>query len=279
MSRLWRDQLQVFFAPERVNLVRSLRGYKPQEIANISARCSREPDRQHWEPPLQQLATMLDDAEKTEMTITISNHFIRYAALPPQDEITTPDELFAYANFRMREIYAERVNDWILSVSAWNPSSGAICGAISRDLLGRLQELAVRHRIKLKGIVPYLVFAFDQWHKIFDDQRAYFVLVEAGRFCIALLADNIWHGIRNQRILVNVEDELLAALDQEAIFFGQKETIEEVRLFAPEHPGLSLPDNCGWKIVPIQNNEIPVPAHFPSVTAAESSSETNPCAV
>jgi hypothetical protein len=278
VSPLWRDQLQVFFAPERVNLVRSSRGYKPQNIANISAGCDRQPDRKHWEAPLQQLATMLDSAEKTEMTITISNHFIRYAALPPQDEITTPDELVAYANFRMREIYAERVNDWILSVSAWNPSSGAICAAISRDLLTQLQELAERHRIKLKGIVPYLVSAFDQWHKIFDDQRTCFVLVETGRFCIALLADNIWHGIRNQRILNKVEDELLAALDQEAIFSGHKEAVEEVRLFAPEHPGLSLPDNCGWKLVPVQNSEIPAPAYFPSVTTA-GDSEANSCAV
>lgn len=278
MSQLWRDQLQVFFAPERVNLVRSSRGYKPQTIANISAGCDREPDRKHWEAPLQQLATMLDGAEKTEMTITISNHFLRYAALPPQDEITTPDELFAYANFRMREIYAERVNDWTLSISAWNPSSGAICAAISRELLTQLQELAVRHRIKLRGIVPYLVSAFDQWYKIFDDQRTCFVLVETGRFCIALLADKAWQGIRSQRILNRVEDELLAALDQEAIFSGHKEAVEEVRLFAPEHPGLSLPDNCGWKIVPIQHNEIPVPAHFPSVTTT-GSSEANPCAV
>lgn len=277
MSPLWRDQLQVFFAPERVNLVRSLRGYKPRDIANITAKCNPEPDQQRWEAPLRQLTKMLDGAEKTEMTVTISNHFIRYAALPPQDEITTPDELFAYANFRMREIYAERVNDWILSVSAWNPSSGAICAAISRDLLTQLQELAVRHEVKLKGIVPYLVSAFDQWHKIFDDQRTCFVLVETGRFCIALLANNIWHGIRNQRILDNVEEELLAALDQEAIFSGHKELIEEVRLFAPEHPELSLPDNCGWQIIPIQNSDNPAPAHFPSVITE--STETNPCAV
>jgi len=277
VSPLWRDQLQVFFAPERVDLVRSLRGFKPQEIANITARCDRAPERPIWESPLHQLAKILDNAEKTEMTVTISNHFIRYAVLPPQDEITTPDELFAYANFRMREIYAERVNDWIISVSAWNPSSGAICAAISRDLMTQLQELAARHKIKLKGIVPYLVSAFDQWHKLFDDKRTCFVLVESGRFCIALLADNIWHGIRNQRVLHHVEDELLAALDQEAIFSGHKAVIEEVRLFAPEHPRLSLPDNCGWKIVPVPDSNIPVPAHFPS--AAVENNEAGPCAI
>ena len=277
MSPLWRDQLQVFFAPERVDIVRSLRGFKPTEIANISARCNRVPDQPLWESPLHQLANMLDNAEKTEMKFTISNHFIRYVVLPPQDEITTPDEVLAYAGFLMREVYAERVNDWMLSVSAWNPSSGAICAAISRDLMTQLQALAARHKIKLKDTAPYLVSAFDQWHKLFDEKRTYFVLVETGRFCIALLTDNIWHSIRNQRILHNVEEELLAALDQEAIFYGHKEAVEVIRLFSPEHPGLSLPANCGWKIAPIQGSNISVPTHFPSVTVE--SNGANPCVV
>ncbi|MBA2483416.1 MAG: hypothetical protein H0V39_03150 [Nitrosomonas sp.] len=274
---MWRDQLQVFFAPERVDLVRSARGLKPTDIANITAKCDQEPGRQQWELPLHQLATMLESAQKTEMTVTISNHFIRYIVLPPENEISTPDEVYAYAGFRMREVHAERVNDWILSVSAWSPSSGAICAAISRELMTKLQELALRHKIKLIGIVPYLVSAFDQWHNLFDDKRNYFVLVEAGRFCIAMLNNNIWQNIRNQRILHNVEEELLAALDQEAIFYGHKEIIEEIHLFSPEHPGLSLPANCGWKIVPVELSNILVPTHFPTVSIDRN--KADPCAV
>lgn len=277
MSQLWRDQLHVFFAPERVDLVRSARGRKPTNIANITAKCNQKPGRLQWELPLHQLANMLESAQKSEMTVTISNHFIRYIVLPPENEITTPDEVFAYAGFRMREVYAERVNDWILSVSAWSPSGGAICAAISRELMAKLQELALRHKIKLIGIVPYLVSAFDQWHNLFDDKRNYFVLVETGRFCIALLNNNIWQNIRNQRILHNVEEELLAALDQEAIFYGHKETVEEVHLFSPEHPGLSLPANCGWKIAPVELSNILVPTHFPTVSIDRN--KAGPCAV
>lgn len=277
MSQLWRDQLHVFFAPERVDLVRSARGRKPTNIANITAKCNQKPGRLQWELPLHQLANMLESAQKSEMTVTISNHFIRYIVLPPENEITTPDEVFAYAGFRMREVYAERVNDWILSVSAWSPSRGAICAAISRELMAKLQELALRHKIKLIGIVPYLVSAFDQWHNLFDDKRNYFVLVETGRFCIALLNNNIWQNIRNQRILHNVEEELLAALDQEAIFYGHKETVEEVHLFSPEHPGLSLPANCGWKIAPVELSNILVPTHFPTVSIDRN--KAGPCAV
>ena len=86
-----------------------------------------------------------------------------------------------------------------------------------------------------------------------------------GRICVALLINGIWYSIRNQRILKNVADELLAALDQEAVLSGNKEAIELVYLFAPEHPDLMLPENCGWRTVPIQTGQIPVLAHYPTV--------------
>ncbi|MDP1557407.1 MAG: hypothetical protein Q8K59_07165 [Nitrosomonas sp.] len=276
MSPLWRrDQIQVFFAPERVDLVRTSRRLKPISAPGITGLCTRDPDQPVWEPPLLQLEHMVKEAEGTEMMVTLSNHFIRYVTLPPQTEITAPDEVYAYATFRMHEIYAERTDEWVLSISAWNPSSGAICAAITRDLLTRLQELAIRYRIKLRGITPYLASAFDQWQQLFDEKRTYFVLIETGRICIALLVNGVWQGIRNQKVLHGVADELLMALDQEAIFSGYKEAVEEVRVFAPEHPDLVLPENCGWRMIPLSADNLSVPAHYPSFVRA--SGEADSC--
>ena len=92
-------------------------------------------------------------------------------------------------------------------------------------------------------------------------------MIETGRICIALLINGIWHNIRNQRISHDTADELLAALDQEAIFSGNKEANELVYLFAPEHPELVLSKDCGWSLVPIPTGQIPLLAHYPSVIA------------
>jgi hypothetical protein len=106
--------------------------------------------------------------------------------------------------------------------------------------------------------------AFDQWRKRFNGERIWFALLETGHLCLASLSNGAWQRIRNQRILHNVEDELLAALDQEAILFsGRKEAVEQVYLFAPEHPGLVLPGDCGWQVVSLQN-EMLAPLHYPS---------------
>jgi hypothetical protein len=262
---LWRDQIQVFLAPERIDLVRSSRGFKPVQAAKVTVLCQLTQGTPVWESALHQLEKILMDAAGTELAITLSNHFIRYVTLPPQAEITTPEELKSYATFRLREVYAEYVDSWILSVSAWNPTSGAICAAIPRDLMKRLEEMAVRYHFKLKEIEPYLASVYDRWQKLLGGNKTYFAVIETGRICIAIQINGIWHSIRNQRILQSVSDELLATLDQEAVLSGKKEAIELVHLFAPEHPELTLPQNCGWNIVSIPTEQIPVLAHYPSV--------------
>lgn len=265
MSRLWRDQIQVFLAPERVDLVRSSRGFKPIQATKVTALCQRTQGAPVWQSALQQLEKNLVDAAGTELTITLSNHFVRYVTLPPQAEISSPEEVQSYATFRMREIYAERVNSWMLSVSEWNPVNGAVCAAIPRDLMTQLEAMAARHQCKLKEIQPYLTSVYDHWQKLLSGNKTYFAVIETGRICIALLVNGIWHSIRNQRILHSVADELLAALDQEAILSGNKAAVELVHLFAPEHAELTLPQNCGWNIVPIPTGQIPALAHYPSV--------------
>ncbi|MBP6366503.1 MAG: hypothetical protein KBA82_11540 [Nitrosomonas sp.] len=275
MSRLWRDQIQVFLAPERMDIVRFSRGFKPVQMSKATALCQHVQGAPAWQAALQQLEKHLLEAVGTDLTITLSNHFTRYVTLPPQTEITTPEEVMSYATFRMREIYAERVDSWVLSVSDWNPISGAVCAAIPRELMTRLEELAVRYQFKLKAVEPYLASVYDRWEKQLSGNRIYLAVIENGRICLTILLDGVWQSIRNQRILHSVADELLAALDQETILSGHKESVELVYLFAPEHPELALPQNCGWSLIPLQTEQLPVLAHYPSV--AVNHTEINQC--
>ncbi len=275
MSRLWRDQIQVFLAPERVDLVRTPKGIKPAQTAKVTALCQRPQGAIAWQSALQHLEKNLIDATGTDLSITLSNHFVRYVTLPPQAEIATPEEVKSYANFRMRDIYAERMNSWALSVSEWDPMTGAICAAIPQALMAQLDDMAARHQCKIKEIEPYMASVYDRWQKLLSGTKIYLAVIEAGRICVAILSNGVWHSIRNQRILHNTAEELLAVLDQEAIFFGNKEAMERVHLFAPEHPELALPMNCGWNIVSIPTEQIPVLAHYPSVVT--NNSEINQC--
>ncbi|MDR4513768.1 hypothetical protein [Nitrosomonas sp.] len=264
MSPLWRDRIDVFFAPGRINLARSKRGLKPTQLPVITEWTPNEEDAYPvWLQPMQQLEFLLTKAAGSTMTVTLSNHFVRYVNLPPQTEISSPEEVLAYANFRMREIYGARVDQWTLSISSWNPLYGAICAAISQELFAKLEELSARHQIRLNGIEPYLTSVLDTWNKVLDRHRTFVALVETDRICVALLENGVWQSIRNQRVLGDKVDELWAVLDQEVVLSGQKALVEQVLLFAPEHPALTLPNESGWEIVSLQTDRISVPRHYP----------------
>lgn len=265
MSRLWRDQIQVFLAPERLDWVRLKRGLKPVQTAKVTAFFEPVVDAPVWHAAARQLEKVLAEATGTEVSVILSNHFLRYAALPPQNEIATPEEVKSYAEFRMREVYAERVDSWVLSISNWNPIDGAVCAAIPRDLLMQLEHMALSHGCKIKIIEPYLASVYDRWQAQLKGEKIYLAVIEAGRICIAITHHGKWQSIRNQRILHNSADDLLAALDQEVIWSGAKEAMEFVYLFAPEHPELTLPQESGWCIISLPAGKMTALAHYPSV--------------
>lgn len=265
MSRLWRDQLHVFLAPGRVDWVRWKRGLKPIQTEKATAVCETVEDGPVWAAALQQLDKILSDAAGAELSLILSNHWVRYAVMPPQNEITTPEEVKSYADFRLREIYADRVDSWTFSISDWNPLTGAMCAAIPRDLLTQLEQLAADRRCKISVLEPYLASVYDRWQAQLQGDTVYMAVIEAGRICLAVIQRGIWQSVRNQRISHSAAEDLLTALDQEAIWSGAKEAAGVVHLFAPEHPELTLPQDSGWSIIPLPSGKLPVLAHYPSV--------------
>ncbi len=311
MSLLWRDRLQVFFAPGEVSVVRFPKGLryeglkfrglkfkglkfgslkfgslkfgslkfgslKPKPEATVSAVCEQKIGGAPWESPLEELERCLEGAGGTDVVITISNHFVRYSVLAPQKDIANPSELNSYAEFHMREVFGERAAGWVLSIGAWDPCNGGVCAAIDRELYDRLEELAVRSKARLQYIEPYLTSAFDHCRKRLEDSRSWFALVEAGRLCLALLEHGAWQYIRNQRIGQDIKGELLATLDQEAILSAYSgRAAGTVYLLAPGYPQLTLPEDCSWRIVWLAPDFMTVPQHFPRLPAA---GETTTCA-
>ena len=273
MSPLWRDRIRVFLAPERVDLARLGKGLKPKQATRFSAVCEQKPGLLSWEAPLEQFERIIEHADGVDISITISNTFVRYAVLPAQPSIANPAELHTYAAFQMREVYGERAGTWVISVSAWDPCRGGICAAMERNFLERLTEVSSQRKVRLKYVEPYLTGAFDHWYKQFNTNRAWFALVETGRVCIALLENGAWQRISNQRVLHDAEDELITLLHQEAILFSEhKETDETVYLFAPEHHEFALPEDCGWRVAFLASESMPAPPHYPFI--AEVMAET-----
>lgn len=273
MSQLWRDQFQVFFAPGRIDLVRLPKGLKAAPLPKISNNFELGTDTALWKRPIEQLAQLLEKENSArslkgaELSITLSNHFVRYAVIQFQQGIKDAQEFFAYAQFQMREIYGDRIDSWDISMSDWDPKSGGICAALERELVQQLQALAVRFHMKLKQIEPYLTAVFDQWGRAINQQQFWFIVVEPARLCVLLFSNGSWKSIRNQRSLNPVEAELPILLEQEAIIANQRELIELVFIFAPEHADLQLPLESSWQFNRLPFDGILPPTHFPTLAS------------
>lgn len=267
MSPLWRDQIHIFLGPTRVDWVRWKRGFRPVTTGRETVFCNFPEGGPLWIAALQRLEQILEQAAGSDVCMILSNHFVRYVALPPQTEITTPEEVKSYADFRMREVYADHVDNWILSISDWNPFEGAVCAAIPQELMMQVEQLTSVYRCKIKTMEPYLASVYDRWQAQLKNEKVYFAVVETGRICLAITHRGMWQSIRNQRILHRADEDLLAALDQEVIWSGSKDAMEFVYLFAPEHPELTLPPDSGWSIIPLPAGKIQALAHYPAAAA------------
>ncbi len=270
MSPSWRDQIHIFFASGRIDLVRIPKGFKAVPQPKISINFEANPNNSLWKIPIEQLTQLLEKENSVsslkgaELSITLSNHFVRYAVVQFQQGIKDAHEFFAYAQFQMREIYGDRIDSWDISMSDWDPKLGGICAALARELIQQLQALTVRFHMKLKQIEPYLTAAFDQWSRAINYQRFWFIVVEPGRLCALLFSNGGWKSIRNQRLLNSVETELLVLLEQEAIIATQREPVELAFIYAPEHTNLQLPLDKGWQFNRIPFDGILAPNHFPA---------------
>ncbi len=269
MSLLWRNRIQVFMAPDRIELVGFTRGFRSTQCYAQSSPCTQTSTTHQWKISLQtlekKLAQVTEDFRRSaELYVTLSNHFVRYGIIAPQPALANPDELMSYAGFQMREIYGERIENWVLSLSSWDPYRGALCAAIARDLQSALEVLTQQYAIRQIRITPYFAEVLDYWSKWLVGKQIWFVLVEPGRFCLVSLIDGVWRSVRNQKVVINLQEELLSALIQESIMLGVAQSAERVYVYAPGQTGL-FTDNrdARWQFVHLSDESCPTVIRLP----------------
>jgi len=170
VSRLWAERRRVALEPQ------------PAELGEA------EP----WRGALERLRR--DAAAwrgRIEVTVVLSNHFVRYAVLPAQ-QAATPDEELALARFQFARIHGERAKSWEVRVS-----EGLGC-AIDAALLAEIRAI-FKKDVKLVSVQPYLMAAYNRSRTRIPREGAWLVLAEPERVCLARLAGRGWASVYNGR--------------------------------------------------------------------------------
>lgn len=194
MSRLWADRLYVALAPESVVAARVRGIVRPKLVSKSFAEC---------EDPVEALRAAIGAVakERLEVTVVLSNRFVRYAVVPFDPAISGADEELALARFHFARIHGERVKGWELRLSEGPHGAARIASAMDESLLKAIRACFPRGgRVRLVSLQPYLMAAFNCGRGAIGKDGAWLVLLERERACLALASRGGWQAVQSLRV-------------------------------------------------------------------------------
>ena len=216
MLRLFRDRLLVSLAPDAVSWVRLTRGVRPRVSAKRALAVDPDYGAEPWSGAVAALAREAEQwrRERLAVTVVLSNHFVRYTAVPPPARSTSAKEALALARFHFSKVHGERAAAWDVRFSP--ASAGAsLASATDISLLEAIKAcFEPRGKARLVSIQPYTMAAFNFWRGRIDRHGAWLLLVEPGTACVALLAGKKWASVQNVKSGY-ASDKWPALLDRE----------------------------------------------------------------
>lgn len=150
---------------------------------------------QPWQGALEDLERRIGAiAKRVDVTVVLSNHFVRYAVLPPQDGAASQEEELALGRFHLTKIHGERAKGWEVRVS--ERLACAIDAALLEGIKNCFSKAA---KPRLVSVQPRLMAAYNGARQRIPREGAWLVLAERGRTCLARIATKGWTSVHNGR--------------------------------------------------------------------------------
>jgi len=188
VSLLWPERLTVSLEPHKVMVGR--------RIVDADPGYGTEP----WHGALEAFRREASAwRARVDVSVVLSNHFVRYAVLPEQDGAATPEEELALARFQFAKIHGERAKAWEVRVSPERAGAQLAC-AIDAALLEGLRGCFPKAgKARLVSVQPYLMAAFNRSRRSIPREGAWLLLAEPERTCLARVAPRGWASVHNGR--------------------------------------------------------------------------------
>ena len=245
-ERLLPERLLVGLAPDAVSLLRVSGGAKPRALDRRTLLCESAPG-EPWEGATAALSRLSSEIGKASarVTVTLSNHFARYALVPWSEGLARAQEEAAFARYCFARIHGERSKDWDLRLSPGASGAARIASAVDAPLV-RAVRSAFSGRAKLVSVQPYLMSAFNRARAQLAGARAWLLLVEPGRTCLARLEQGRWAAVRNARGDADGPQQWAALLDRERHLAGGDPSAEDVHVHGAKEWKTSTAKVDGW---------------------------------
>jgi hypothetical protein len=262
VSRSWRDRLLIALAPQGLALLRIARPPRARTVAALVAECEVRPGAAPWEGAVAALGgalAALKDAA-ADATVVLSNHFVRYALVPRDAQLSGAEQELAYARYCFSRIHGERSQAWEVRLAADHGEPVRLASAVDAALLEAVRgSFAGSGRPRLVSAQPYLMAAFNRWRRLPGARPAWLLLVEAGRACLAGLDGSRWIAVRNVKGDFSAPARWRELLERERCLADAAAAPREVLVHAPLGGGEPEADDRGqWRYRPLGD---PAPRH------------------
>ncbi|HTF15134.1 MAG TPA: hypothetical protein VK643_10725 [Burkholderiales bacterium] len=249
MLRLSSDRILIALAPDSLALLRISGVVRPRVGEKRTIACDPALGAEPWQgavAALVQLAGETRDAN-AEVTVVLSNHFARFIPVPWSEGLGNAEEQTAFVRYCFAKVHGERSKDWDLRLSSGPAGSTRIASAVDSSLVQAVRAaFPAAARAKLVSVQPYLMSAFNRWRKHLKGERAWFLLVEPQRACLARLEGGLLSAVLNTRGNFEEPGRWAELLDRERHRVGGEGTSEGVYVHAPRNGKTPPAEAEGW---------------------------------
>lgn len=247
MSLLWRDHYVAVLGPDKAAIVRQRRGWNGEFDYKAEAAYEAAPA----EAAVQTLGKLLAAPEigSGDLSILLSNHFVRFLLVPWSDEVGSPQEFEAYARICCDQVYGGETGSVgrILKISGERAGSPRLAAVLEAPFAAALDSLVAKSRLNLLSLQPYLAAAFNRLGCETCGDSFFFVVAEPERSCLLAAIDGRWSRVQASASL-DQPQALVDLIDREAQLLGlDGDAMPPVYIHAPRQARLDLPACNGVK--------------------------------
>lgn len=193
-----------------------------------------------------------------QLEIVLASDFVRYMALPAHQLAMSKDEKIAYAIAAYNEVYGAVADGWHIKLNDAAPNQSIIAAALDKQLLEAITQIALKHRLKLISLQPYVVIAFNGLVNQINQSAQYLAIVESRRLLLLKLQYGQCQNVRSFALENDWQVTLKKLISRESLINEQvkmsnlnnsnKNEISEILVYAPMQKNIVLTEIEGWRI-------------------------------
>jgi hypothetical protein len=185
------------------------------------------------------------DGRSGNVTLALSNRFVRYVVTPWQDQVAGTNMEVAFAQHRFRQVYGAAAEHWEVRVSPGRAGRPRVASAVDRELLNELRAAFRPSRLKVWSIQPHLMAAYNKWRRKLDARACIFIVVEDRFYTCMVFVDGECGAVHSGVFEGTLADALPIILDREFVRSGLEER-PAIFIYAPDQPPIVVDDLSGW---------------------------------